>query len=55
MGPQMPVPVSEVETEAVTVVVVVLPARLMRVILFVFACSIGGSFVEMGIKGCGNE
>lgn len=31
----MPVPVSEVETEAVTLVVVVLPARLMRVMLFV--------------------
>lgn len=40
MGPQMPVPVSDEETEAVTDVVVVLPARLMRVMLFI--CKHGG-------------
>lgn len=34
MGPQMPVPVSEEEMADETVVVVVLPARLMRVMLW---------------------
>ncbi len=34
MGPQSPFPVSEEDTEAVVDVVVVAPARLMRVMLF---------------------
>lgn len=44
----MPVPVSEVETEAVTLVVVVLPARLMRVMLFVFVNQCGERWSDWG-------
>ena len=46
MAPQMPFPVSEEDTEAVTEVVVVTLARLMRVILFI--CQ-HGSLLQGGI------
>lgn len=47
----MPVPVSEVETEAVTLVVVVWPARLMRVMLFVFVNQCGERWSNWGGGG----